>query len=1396
METFMLSLITDLAKYPTYRVFAGRGRWLILGIFSVLLGTFNFAQAQTSIATTTTLAVSSQTVSAGTPNTFTATVQANGTAVTPGQVMFCNSASAHCVDTAILGTAQLDSNGTASLTHLFNGGSNGVYAIFNGTATYAPSKSAAETITTSNKLLPVTTTLSTSGSTGNYRLTGTVIGQGKAALTGSVSFIAAANGNQSLGSAPLGTSVLQHGFSPQTLNPVLEVPSFHGDLVSDSSTIQVADVNGDGVPDLITTSVYFETNSQFQIQLGDPAHPGQFGSPTVYQIPGEQVYGKVVVGDFNHDGNLDLACVIAKNYFVASNEPGFVYVLLGDPSNHGRFLAGGTFATGPKSRELVAADFNHDGILDLAVTNILVCESTCTDPTISMLFGDPANPGSFLPAVTYPVANQGLMVTADFNEDGLPDLAMVSFTNQFVMDLLLNDQAHAGQFLPAASYPISSLATNLVPNDLEVGDLNGDGLPDLALADPNNVVLFFNNPGDVGTFSPENDFPQNGNVTSLAVGDYDGDGVLDLAFASDDGTNIDVLYGDPSHPGSLLPVTSYPSSAKPLTVLNAADLNGDGISDLLGVIFAFPTRSIETAIASYTQTATASITVPDAPGNYVEAVYSGDNNYASYGSCVLGVSAPGTTNIVVSGLTVTNITPTSVTVTWTTNISTNGVVDYGLISTFTNTTPWETIPSTTHSVTLPNLTPASNYAYQTRSVAFSNGCTHSTATSPTASFMTALPAHADTQTNLKVSATTTNDATPVTLTASVLSGNQSVTQGKVKFCDSTANICEGSAVLGEAVLLNDGSATLRKVLDPGSHSISALYTGTLAYNSSTSSPQTVSVQGQLLPSTTTITKSGSGPQYSLTASVSVTGSTPPTGNVSFVADASGVSLATTAFNGSTSTPGFSAPIVSPTPNQASPVLVGDVNNDGAPDVIASTTSGIQVYLGTPANPGKFQNLATLVTTAGNLALVDLNHDGFLDIISTFNSLVVLYNDPTHPGQFSPGQTYQLPLGSFNSYTGDFNGDGLLDIAVATNGSTFAGITVFLNDPTHPGQLLAGATLGDVVNSSAPIVVADFNRDGLSDIAFPNDATGVIGISFSDPAHPGQFLPVTNLPVNVDPIDLYTADFNHDGYPDLLTIDEFASNGMLLQLLLADPAHPGQFLTQPSIPTTFVPFYRNDMNGDGLPDLIGINYDSVSNATTVSIMYGDSAHKGQFLPTVTTTVPGNLLGKPLANLSSDQLPDFITSDNRGFMTILNQNHISSTTSPVTAQVQGNDAYVHAQYSGDELYFGSGSCSIDLSTTNQSPSTISAQTVSKVTSTSATVQWTTNVPTIGYVQYGTTSTFGQQTPWVNQNTTTHSFVLNGLTPGTTYSYRAASVSFFSGCNHSTTFSTPATFSTTAQ
>jgi hypothetical protein len=108
-----------------------------------LICTFaELAAAQSKTATSTTIAITSggnsvSSVAAGTAVTLTAHVNAGGTAVTPGQVNFCDASATTCTDIHLLGTAQLIGAGTATLTFRPGIGSLSYKAVFAGTKTYA-----------------------------------------------------------------------------------------------------------------------------------------------------------------------------------------------------------------------------------------------------------------------------------------------------------------------------------------------------------------------------------------------------------------------------------------------------------------------------------------------------------------------------------------------------------------------------------------------------------------------------------------------------------------------------------------------------------------------------------------------------------------------------------------------------------------------------------------------------------------------------------------------------------------------------------------------------------------------------------------------------------------------------------------------------------------------------------------------------------------------------------------------------------------------------------------------------------------------------------------------------------------------------------------------------------
>ena len=161
------------------------------------------------------------------------------------------------------------------------------------------------------------------------------------------------------------------------------------------------------------------------------------------------------------------------------------------------------------------------------------------------------------------------MVVGDVNGDGRPDLAVANFTSNNVSVLLGNGD---GTFQPARSY---GAGTN--PNSVAVGDVNGDGRPDLAVANAsgNTVSVLLGN-GD-GTFQPARSYGAGTNPQSVAVGDFNGDGRPDLAVANYYSNDVLVLLGNGD--GTFQPVMSFDAGTNPISVA-VGDINGDGRPDL------------------------------------------------------------------------------------------------------------------------------------------------------------------------------------------------------------------------------------------------------------------------------------------------------------------------------------------------------------------------------------------------------------------------------------------------------------------------------------------------------------------------------------------------------------------------------------------------------------------------------------------------------------------------------------------------------------------------------------------------------------------------------------------------------------------------------------------------
>ena len=183
--------------------------------------------------------------------------------------------------------------------------------------------------------------------------------------------------------------------------------------------IAIGDLNHDGIPDLVVANSFSTTgygNVAVLLGKGD----GTFGKPVRYQA-GVRPW-QVALGDFDGDGNLDLAVVP-----IGGEDK--IYVLLGN--GDGTFGKAKAYRSGMYPGSIAVADFNGDGILDLAVANV-----TGPKPShISILLGN--GNGTFQPPIAFPVGvNPASLITADFNHDGKPDLA--ALTGSSGITVLLN----------------------------------------------------------------------------------------------------------------------------------------------------------------------------------------------------------------------------------------------------------------------------------------------------------------------------------------------------------------------------------------------------------------------------------------------------------------------------------------------------------------------------------------------------------------------------------------------------------------------------------------------------------------------------------------------------------------------------------------------------------------------------------------------------------------------------------------------------------------------------------------------------------------------------------------------------------------------------------------------
>jgi gliding motility-associated-like protein len=959
------------------------------------------------------------------------------------------------------------------------------------------------------------------------------------------------------------------------------------------SSEAIGDLDGDGKPDLVVANHNSNTVSVFRnISTGGPLTMASFAAPVTFVSSNP---ASVIIGDLDGDGKPDLVVV---------NQSGNTVSVLRNTATSGTissssFAAPVTFAAGSLPSSIAIGDLDGDGKPDLAVVNtgsnnVSILRNTAISGAITT--------SSFAAQVTFATGSTpNSIAISDLDGDSKPDLVVTNQSGNTVS--VLRNTATTGAITASSFAAQVTFATGHHPNGVAIGDLDGDGKPDVAVANENDhTVSVFRNTATSGaitasSFAAQVAFTTGIDPVSVVIGDLDGDGKPDLVVANIADNDVSVLRNTATSgtitTASFAAQVTLATGANPFAVA-IADLDGDGKADLVAVNegvgtlsvlrnnpFLAPTTQAGNIIFTSTTTtattaswtngngaaravfmlagATGSPAPVDFTGYTANAAFASGDQIGSTGwYCVYngtgitvnitGLTAGTTYRVMTVEYNGTGSSATYLTTTATgnpANVTTNFPPP-----TITSFTPASGPVGTSVTITGTNfnITAANNIVFF--------GATMATVTAAsTTSLTVTVPAGATYQ-----PISVLNGATNlIGYSAAPFVTTFTPNKGSIAATDFIPQFTLGIGTITSAIALNDLDGDGKPDL------------------------VVASVAGNNVSIFRNISTGGSLTAASFAAPVSFAAGSGPTsiaiGDLDgdgkpdiVVADANGNTVAilrNTATSGAITASSFAAPVTFATGSQPRSVAMGDLDGDGKPDLVLANngnqtlsvlrntaTSGVinsssfaaQVAFGTGANPF-------------SVAIGDLDGDGKPDLAvanASGNTVSVLRNTATSgvitASSFAAKVDFATGFAPESIAIGDLDGDGKPDLAVINNGSNSISV---LRNTSSVGAITSGsfAAKVDFATGSTPksIAIGDLDGDGKPDLVTANSNSNSVSVlrngAITGVINSSSFAAQVTLTVGTVPISVAIGDLDGDGKADLMVANQ---NDKTVSILRNDP----------------------------------------------------------------------------------------------------------------------------------------------------------------------------------------------------------------------------------------------------